>query len=411
MSAGVLVVLRGERELALVGAIEASPTLTVVRRCADSAELLAAALAGLGSVAVLDAEVDPDRSLVARLAASGVRTVILCGSAEVARFASMGALALEDASPVDQVVRTMAEAAQLPPTVEDTAEIALPQPVPDRAPGSMLAVWGPHGSPGRTTIALNMASELAAASYRTLIIDADIWGAAVASCLGLISESAGLAAAVRAADQGTLTSEKLARLCLPVTDHLLVLPGLPRPARWREVSGVGIDEVWAQARQLADWVVVDLPTWVPEDEGGGLAMGPQRNDIHLSAMAQADCNVAVGAAEPVAIQRLVSALLDAEERGAATGARRVVVNRIRSEAAGPRPVESVREALHRFAGIAGIDTVPDDRSACDRAALVGASLTEIAPRSPAREAILAIAQEVVGQPRRRWRRRWRRSQR
>ena len=101
-------------------------------------------------------------------------------------------------------------------------------------------------------------------------------------------------------------------------------------------------------------------------------------------MAAADALVVVGAAEPVGIQRLVQTLLDLDGRDGVPARRQVVVTRVRADAAGPRPDDSVREALHRFAGVDDVLLVPDDRVACDKAGLAGASLAEVAPRSPAR---------------------------
>ncbi|MFV0252328.1 MAG: CpaE family protein [Beutenbergiaceae bacterium] len=411
MTAGVLVALRGDRELAVVGAIDAAEDLAVVRRCADNAELLASAMAGLGAVAVVDAELEPDRSLVARLAQAGTRALIMCPPAEAPRYRAMSAQPLPYQISVDQVVTAVQAAAAAP--VDDPGWLGLrsgsganESDLIDTHPngihqltkvGQMLLVGGAGGSPGRSTIALNLAAELAVANHRTLLIDADIWGAAIAPALGLLQESAGLAAAVRAADRGTLDPDTLSGLCRPISGRLSVLPGLPRPSRWREVSGVGIDEVWRQARLLADWVIVDAPVWVPDDDqsGGFDAITPQRNAVLFSLMAAAEHSLMVGAAEPTGIQRLVQTIIDADERHPPSG-RRVVVNRLRAEAAGPRPAESVREALHRFAGVSGTYLVPDDRLACDRAALMGLTLAETAPHSPAREAIAALAHDLGG---------------
>lgn len=401
MSHGVLVALVGDLEQAVVAAADRHEELVVVRRCADVAELLAAALAGLGSVAVVDGELGPDRSLISRLAQVGTRTVVVCDAADIDRYTALGATAVPATEGAAAVVAAIAEAALAAPPVPvmgTDGDVGARDAQPPR-PGGLVVVWGPNGAPGRTTVAINLAAEIAAAGQRALLVDADVWGAAVAPTLGLLEESAGLAAAVRAADQGTLDPDSLARLCARVNERLLVLPGLPRALRWREVSGPGIDGVWEPARLLADWVVVEAGAWVPDDDrvaGFDAVLGQRRNAVTTSAFAAADALVVVGAAEPIGIQRLVQTLLDLDTRGGAPARRHVVVTRVRSEAAGPRPGDSVREALHRFAGVDDVLLVPDDRAVYDKACLAGATLTEVAPRSPARHAIQALATQLTG---------------
>ena len=56
-------------------------------------------------------------------------------------------------------------------------------------------VWGPTGAPGRTTLAIGLAAELAGSGLPTVLVDADTYGASVAQCLGLLDESSGLATA------------------------------------------------------------------------------------------------------------------------------------------------------------------------------------------------------------------------
>ena len=248
MSHGVLVALLGDLEQGLVVAVDRTDEFVVVRRCADVAELLAAAMAGLGVVAVVDAELEPDRPSVARLAQAGTSTVWL-GRDDLRdrdRFREIGAIAV-DGGPAEIVaaVSAAASATPVPMSIDgkgegdragagaDGGEAAAPMR------GGLIVVWGAHGAPGRTIIAVNLAAEIAAAGGTALLIDADVWGSSVAIPLGLLEESAGLAAAVRAADQGTLDATSLRRRRSRVNDRLLVLPGLPRASKMARGLGCG----------------------------------------------------------------------------------------------------------------------------------------------------------------------------
>ena len=62
-----------------------------------------------------------------------------------------------------------------------------------------MAVWGPTGAPGRTTVAVGLADEAARLGISTLLVDADVYGGVVAQVLGLLDESPGLAGAARLA--------------------------------------------------------------------------------------------------------------------------------------------------------------------------------------------------------------------
>lgn len=285
-------------------------------------------------------------------------------------------------------------------------------------PPRVVAVTGPGGSPGRSTIAINLAHELAQHGEEVVLIDADLWGGAIAQTLGLLAETAGLSAAVRAADHGRLDVATFTRLAPKVADRLRVLPGLARAARWREVSAVSMLAVLDTARQAATWVVVEVPVLVPEEEAG-YALGPARNDVARSLLGAAEEIVVVGAAEPVGIERLVQTLLDLDDVST-TGHRRVLANRVRASAAGPRAADSVREALARFADVVDPVLVSDDRALCDRALLAGTTWREAGGRSAARTALTDLTDDLrvaAGRPAaaadrrlaRLWPRAWRRA--
>jgi Mrp family chromosome partitioning ATPase len=55
-----------------------------------------------------------------------------------------------------------------------------PPPADGETPHTLVAVWGPKGATGRTTVAVNLAFEAAPLVGEVLLVDADTYGGAVA---------------------------------------------------------------------------------------------------------------------------------------------------------------------------------------------------------------------------------------
>ncbi|MGC5167800.1 hypothetical protein [Luteimicrobium sp. DT211] len=410
----VLCAVRGPAEARVATTLAADPGTVVVRRCADVAELLAASAAGLGAVAVVSGDLTGlDRAAVAALHEAAVRVVVLHDDVayEEQRVRALGpdrVLALRAALDDDATLAATVRDALRDPARPDTG--ALPQledaPLVRRS-GSVVVVWGPTGAPGRSTVAVNLAAELAGAGRRAgrrrvpvdagvevLLADADTYGGVVAQLLGMLDESVGLAAASRAAAQGVLDAVALARLSPYVLARLRVLTGITRPARWVELPGSSLDVVWERAREVADVTVVDCGFSLEHDELLTYdTRAPQRNAATLSALGAADVVVVVGGADPVGIQRLVRALGDLDDAGV-LAPRVVVANRVRGRAAGARPAQAVGDVLARYAGVDSPVLLPDDPAACDRAVLEGRVIAECAPSSAVRSALTALAGTV-----------------
>jgi MinD-like ATPase involved in chromosome partitioning or flagellar assembly len=261
----------------------------------------------------------------------------------------------------------------------------------------VVAVWGPTGAPGRTTVAVTLATELAGLGIPTVLVDADTYGGSVAQALSFLDEAPGLAAATRAADQGGLDLPTLARLAPAATSGLRVLTGIPKADRWPEIRPAALERVLTLCRSLGQVVVVDCGFSLEDDEELSYdTRAPRRNAATLTSLALADELVVVGGCDPVGLQRLVRGL---QELGTVPTPRpTVVVNRVRSGAVGPNPEQRVAEALSRFAGVNDVLFVPDDPAGLDTALLQGRALAECAPQSPVRAAVRSIAEKVAGAP-------------
>jgi MinD-like ATPase involved in chromosome partitioning or flagellar assembly len=239
-------------------------------------------------------------------------------------------------------------------------------------------------------VALNLAAELAHSGARTLLVDADTYGSSIAQSLALLDEAPGVAAAARAADQGSLDLHSLARLAPEVSARLRVLTGIPRADRWPELRAAAVENVLTVARQLAECVVVDCGFAVEDDEELSYdTLAPRRNAATLTALERADELIVVGSAEPVGLQRLVRAVQDLGSIPSPTP--RVVINKVRASSVGTRPQRRIAEALSRFAGMDDLAFLPWDQASLDGAMFAGRSLVEFAPQSELRRALADVA--------------------
>ena len=401
-------------ESELVGALDREDHgVTVVRRCVDVADLLAAATTGTGQAALLSAELRRlDGAAVARLAAAGVAVVGLVepgdtGAAERLRQLGVVRVLPADAPPED-IARALRDAVTgASPAGHDVGDprAALPTlglpPEASAQPagrGRVVAVWGPTGAPGRTTVAVGLADEAARLQVSALLVDADVYGGVVAQVLGLLDESPGVVAAARQAAAGTLDLPALARLAWALSPHLRVLTGLARADRWPELRPQAVGVVLEAARRLAAVTVVDCGFSLEEDEELSFdTAAPRRNGATLTVLEAADEVLCVSGADPVALQRTVRALAELREVLPAVEPL-VVVNQVRRGPVPGNPREEIASALSRFAGREVRAFLPADRKATDAALASGRTLAEVAPHSPLRSALAGLAADLAGVP-------------
>ena len=406
-------------EAALVAALERGDLgVAVVRRCVDLADLLATASTGTAQAALLSADLRRlDRDALSRLALAGVAVVGLVPPGDEDAERRLRQLGVTHVLPSDSTPEQLSAAvveavcaagptsagerfsrgdprAALPDAPMDAPPLEPSQAAPGS--GRVIAVWGPTGAPGRTTVAVGVASELAAVGRSVLLVDADVYGGVVAQVLGLLDEAPGLAAACRLANAGSLDVPALAGLARTVGPSLRVLTGIARADRWPELRPAALDVVLDLSRTLADVTVVDCGFALELDEELVYdTAAPRRNGATLTALELADTVLAVGSADPVGLQRLVRGL--AELREAIPGVQPVVVvNRLRGSAVPGGAEGQVRAALERYAGVGEVHVVPLDVAGVDGALATGRTLVEAAPSSPARLALGALAAGLVG---------------
>jgi Flp pilus assembly CpaE family ATPase len=290
--------------------------------------------------------------------------------------------------------------------VPPNGELSGPPDAATRAPGgrpagrrgSVIAVWGPTGAPGRTTVALALADELSRLSPPVLVADADVYGGVIASALGLLDESPGLAAACRQAQSRRLDRAGLAALAWQVSPGLSALTGISRADRWPELRPSAVESVLSVARTLAEFTVVDLGFALESDEELSFdTLAPRRNGATLAVLDDADLVLAVASADPVGIQRLVRGLAELREVEVSAPVW-IVLNRVRRGPVPGDPATELDAALERFVGQRSAARLPYDRAGLDAAAAQGRLVAEAAPTSPFRAAVTELAAAIAGVP-------------
>ncbi|MEO6700353.1 MAG: P-loop NTPase [Jatrophihabitantaceae bacterium] len=409
-------------EAALLAELGTGPArITVARRCVDVVELVAVAATGQARAALIDAQLRRlDAEVVERLLAAGVAPVgvtapgsnddgerlIECGvrysvpaDAPVSVLATVLDTAIADlAGTGSTAVRAgFADPAQASMISHHQLLATGPSMPPSSAQlGSVIAVWGPTGAPGRSVVATNLAAELAGLGKRTLLIDADVYGGVVASMFGLLDESPGLVAACRQAQRRRLDPGTLASLCWQVSRELRVLTGMSRADRWPELRPTAVETVLEVSRELVEFTVLDLGFGLETDEELSFdTVAPRRNGATLAALAAADLVLVVGAADPIGLQRLVRGLdeLRAAQINSPTW---VLLNRVREAAVPGNTRSQLQDTLRRFAGRSAAALLTHDLAALDQALIAGRMLAESAPNSALRRDIIDLACSISG---------------
>ena len=314
-----------------------------------------------------------------------VRIVALVGDDDDERVAqSFGLLTILPAT---------AEAFAVADALPSVAVAAGEQSRPATAGPRTIVVWGPHGSPGRSTVAIELAVELARGDRRVALVDADSHAPSIALSLGLADEGPGFAAACRQAALGTLDARELTRIALPLErSGVEVLPGINRPSRWPELAEPRVSSALEVCRDWVDHTVVDVSASLEQDEEIMSDLdAPRRNGATLAALRSADLVVAVAAADPVGVARFLRGYADLR---AVVGATPVltVANRLRPGALGIDARGQVRRTLDRFGGISDVRFLPADARSADAALLAARPIALAAPRSP----LIAGIRRIVG---------------
>ncbi|MCH6231301.1 P-loop NTPase [Microbacterium sp. CFH 31415] len=380
--------------LEVVAAVEAS----ALSRVAEDRMLGAAGERMLRAVADADAVVleitreTVTASVVALCDRASTRIVPVCAGPAEERLAA--AFGLERPVGVDVEPWRLADLLASTPTPAGP-------PSEDTSPSAprLIAVWGPAGAPGRSTVAIELAVELARGGRHVGLVDADTHAPSIALALGLADEGPGFAAACRQAELGGLDTRELTRVSMPLgRSGVDVLTGINRPSRWPELSERRVEAALTVCRDWAHFTVVDVAASLERDEEIVSDLdGPRRNAATLAALRSADLVVAVAGADPVGVSRFLRAHAELRSTTGATPIA-VLANRLRPGALGIDARGQVRRTLDRFGGIQDVWFLPQDPRSADAALLAARPIADVAPRSPFTLALRRFVGEAVVAP-------------
>lgn len=258
-------------------------------------------------------------------------------------------------------------------------------PRPNISP-MVIAVSGPFGSSGKTTVAINIALELSLEKARVLLIDADTLGPSVANHFLLTEQPPGLGAALRISNQQRFDLEQLERVSFQFQkSSLRIMPG-SQSLHGKSFEESAISSMLAIARQGFDYTVVDLTGLALEDQS-------QQAFLTRTILAQADKSILVALADPVGIFRLLNAeqtVLDI------TSEPLLVVNRVRNSVISQARSE-IAITLQRLSSLEPKAYLPDDPSHIDQALRTGVPAASLSRSGAFRQALTGFVRaELLG---------------
>ena len=269
-------------------------------------------------------------------------------------------------------------------------------------PVNVIAIWGPAGSPGKSTIATNVAAELALAGQKVLLVDLDTLAPSLALGLGLVDTPAGLSACLRLAEQDRLSIDEFNRLTISIAlgrNELKFMPGLSSAHRWAEVTPERFEKLLLGLVGVIEHVVVDLSqatVFKPNlfHPSSMAASEYSRDTLLKSVLAKAAKVVMVSGCDPVAAQRFLVAKEFIAEISQSIDPL-VAVNRFRTNALGGRAKQELIETYLNLAQLRIDAFIPEDRDNLDKAMLNGLPLALLKRSSPARLAIAELAKQLL----------------
>jgi MinD-like ATPase involved in chromosome partitioning or flagellar assembly len=251
----------------------------------------------------------------------------------------------------------------------------------------VIAVSSPLGSTGKTTVAINLALELASERARVLLIDGDLSTGSVANHFLITDLPAGLPAAIRVANQNRFDIDQLERLTTQLPKSTVaIMPGFSSPPE-TPVSEEALGRILETARASFDYTVIDLASIGPVSP-------PQIADQFTeTVVGVADKNLIVCLADPIGIFRLLAT----EQRFLELASDALLLmNRVRNSVI-PAAKREIAITLQRLSQFEVACYLPDDPQQMDQAIRTGVPAISLSRSGVFRQAITGFVRaEILG---------------
>lgn len=227
--------------------------------------------------------------------------------------------------------------------------------------GHIIAIWGPAGSPGRSTIALCLAATLAVRGERVILVDGDSYAPSLAPLLGLHPAQSGVVSLSRHAriDNPDATAlEACGVHCQLGSQSFSVITGLSSPSQYVDCGALPWSNALTTLRAAGHTLVVDVAAPLLQLPGETIG-GPMRNALTLATLEVADRVIVVANPIPLSILRLSRDWPRLREL-APVAALDVLLNKVPANSQGS--IDDSLHALWQFTGRDEAIILPHDRT-------------------------------------------------
>ena len=265
--------------------------------------------------------------------------------------------------------------------------------------GKIVVIVSPPGSPGRTTLAINLAAQCAQLSHKVILVDADVYSPSVSQLLGLSTERSGLFSALRSA---RVENVDISAVLSPAqhytgeTDGFTVLTGLLPVQQKKAVDQVAFERALECLKGAGFTVVVDTSAV----SGGSHYEGSVNNPWEAPQLVEiasraSDAVVAITHPTDLGISRLVRSW---EVLSPTIPHDSVHVVMRDSPHATARERNDGAQALWEFTGLENIVVLGDEGAGLWKAQRSRVTLAGISKGSPPVGVLRALAESIVGRP-------------